>query len=81
MPRIAREKLEGNGKKTLETFKEDCILDLSKKKKKIRKGTISFVMSFRTHGTALLRLDGFSRKFVFQYFFYIFLEISIFIKI
>jgi hypothetical protein len=35
---------------------------------KLRKVTISFVISVRPHGTARLPLNGFSRNLIFEYF-------------
>jgi hypothetical protein len=48
---------------------------------KLRKATISFVVSVRSHGTTCLPLDGFSWKFIFEHFSKICRENSIFIKI
>jgi len=44
---------------------------------KLRKGTLSFVMSVSQHGTRLA-LDGFSWNFIFQYFSKICREVSSF---
>ena len=48
---------------------------------KLRKATISFVMSVRPHGTTLLQLDGFSWNLIFEDFSKICRENSRFIKI
>jgi len=52
---------------------------------KLRKATFNFVMSalpsFRPHGLSRLSLDGFSRKFIFDYFSKTCWEKSNFIKI
>jgi len=36
---------------------------------KLRKASISFIMSVRPHGSTRLPLDGFSRNFIFEVFF------------
>jgi len=48
---------------------------------KLRKASISFVMSVRPHGKTRVPLEGFSLKIAFEYFSKIFGEYSSFIKI